>query len=157
MDLNVGVTGIQIWEGYDSRYHHPNRYLTWSMWGIFAVNDTLHPDVYTKRAHYYTFKQLFNFVKPGFKRVDISTSLPDMTVSAFCDPVSGTVVITGKNNSDKAQSIEGILKNVSKVSLLEYYFTDGSHNYSRGADIKVNNSTFSKLVPASCVFTFVSR
>ena len=38
--LNVGVTGIQIWEGYDSRYHHPNRSLTWSMWGIFAVNDT---------------------------------------------------------------------------------------------------------------------
>jgi O-glycosyl hydrolase len=155
--LNVGVTGIQIWEGYDSRYHHPNRYLTWSMWGIFAVNDTLHPDVYTKRAHYYTFKQLFNFVKPGFKRVDISTSLPDITVSAFYDPANGTVVITGKNDSDRAQTIEGILKNVSKVSLLEYYFTDGSHNFSRGADIKVNNKTFSGLVPASCVFTFVSR
>jgi hypothetical protein len=27
-DLNEGTNGIQIWEGYDSRYHHPNRTLT---------------------------------------------------------------------------------------------------------------------------------
>ena len=87
--LNAGVTGIQLWEGYDSQYHHPNRSLTWSMWGIFGINDTLHPDVYTKRAHYYVFKQLFNFVRPGFKRIDISTNLSDMTVSAFCDPANG--------------------------------------------------------------------
>ena len=33
--LNAGANGLQIWEGYDSRYHHPNRTLTWSMWGIW--------------------------------------------------------------------------------------------------------------------------
>ncbi len=91
--------GSQIWEGYDSRYHHPNRTLTWSMWGIFAVNDTLHPDVYTSRAHYYTFKQLYHFVKPGYKRISISTTLPVMTLTAFYNPAGGEIVITGKNDS----------------------------------------------------------
>ena len=145
--LNVGVTGIQIWEGYDSRYHHPNRTLTWSMWGIFAVNDTLHPDVYTHRAHYYVFKQLFNFVKPGFKRIDISTKLSKMTVSAFYNPVNGTIVITGKNDSDKAQTIDGILKNLSTVSSLSYYYTDAANNFKQGSDVKITNQAFSKLLP----------
>ena len=154
--LNVGVTGIQIWEGYDSQYNHPNRSLTWSMWGIFAVNDTLHPDVYTKRAHYYVFKQLFNFVRPGFKRIDISTSLTNMTVSAFCDPANGTIVITGKNNSDIPQTIDGILKNIPDISDLKFYYTDATHNFYRGSDVTITNQSFSKLVPASCVFTIVS-
>jgi O-glycosyl hydrolase len=126
------------------------------MWGIFAVNDTLHPDVYTKRAHYYVFKQLFNFVRPGFKRIDISTSLTNMTVSAFCDPANGTIVITGKNNSDIPQTIDGILKNIPDISDLKFYYTDATHNFYRGSDVTITNQSFSKLVPASCVFTIVS-
>src|SRR5450432_528501 len=97
--LNAGANGVQIWEGYDSRYHHPNRVLTWSMWGIYAINDTLHPDSYIARQHYYTFKQLFRFVKPGFKRIGMATKLLKMTVSAYYNPVDGTIVITGKNDS----------------------------------------------------------
>jgi len=154
--LNVGVTGIQLWEGYDSRYHHPNRYLTWSMWGIFAVNDTLRPDVYTKRAHYYTFKQLFNFVRPGFERIDIATSLSNMTVSAFRDPANGAIVITGKNDSVTPHTIKGILKNITKSSVLKFYYTDDTHNFFRGSDVMVTNQSFSKVVPASCVFTIIS-
>ena len=55
--LNAGANGLQIWEGYDSRYHHPNRTLTWSMWGIYGINDTLQPSVYTSRAILTPFKQ----------------------------------------------------------------------------------------------------
>ncbi|HZK63408.1 MAG TPA: hypothetical protein VFC34_04635 [Puia sp.] len=155
--LNVGVTGVQIWEGYDSRYHHPNRYLTWSMWGIFAVNDTLHPDVYTVRPHYYVFKQLYNFVKPGFKRIDISTKLPDMIISAFHNPSDGTVVITGKNNSKQSQTLDGMLKNLSAFSSLKYYFTDEQHNFSQGPDVVVARGSFSKSIPANSVFTLVGK
>lgn len=155
--LNVGVNGIQLWEGYDSRYHHPNRYLTWSFWGIFAVNDTLKPDVYTIRPHYYVFKQLYNFVKPGFQRIDISTSRPNLTVSAFLNPKNGEIVITGKNDSGDPQTIDGILKNLASVSTLNYYYTDATHNFSRGADVEVSDLSFSKLIPAFSVFTLVGK
>lgn len=157
--LNVGVSGVQLWEGYDSRWrhHHPNRDLAWSMWGIFAVKDTAHPHVYTKRPHYYVFKQLFNFVKPGFKRIDISTTIPGMTVSAFYDPANRSIVITGKNDSGSAQTIEGILENCPIVHFLKYYYTDSSNNFSQGSNITVTNQTFSKLVPASSVFTLVNK
>lgn len=76
------------------------------MWGVFAVDNIRHPDVYTKRTHCYVLKQLFNFVKSGFNRIDNSTSLPDMTLSSFYDPRSRTVVITGMNDSSSAQTME---------------------------------------------------
>jgi hypothetical protein len=155
--LNVGVAGVQIWEGYDSRYHHPNRSLTWSMWGIFAVNDTLRPDVYSVRPHYYVFKQLYRFVKPDYKRIEINCSLPKMTISAFYHPADGTVVITGINNSSQAQSLEGSLKNLPAISTLKYYFTDAQNNFSRAADLQVAHQKFSKKIPGNSVFTFVGR
>jgi O-glycosyl hydrolase len=80
-----------------------------------------------------------------------------MTVSAFFDPTNGAIIITGKNDNDSAQAIDGILKNISKVSAMEYYYTDATHNFSRGSNVTVNNKMFSKLVPASCVFTMVSE
>ncbi|HVN81048.1 MAG TPA: hypothetical protein VMW38_18815 [Terriglobia bacterium] len=155
--LNIGVTGIQVWEGYDSQYHHPNRSLTWSMWGIFGVNDINHPDVYTRRPHYYVLKQLFNFVKPGFKRIDVSTSLTETTISAFYDENTRLIVITGMNESGNAQTIECRLQNLPAVSTLRYYFTDASHNFEQGPDMPIVKQSFSKSIPAKCVFTFTGN
>ena len=155
--LNAGVTGIQVWEAYDSQYHHPNRYLTWSMWGVFGVDDINYPDVYTKRAHYYVLKQLFNFVKPGFKRIDSSTSLSVMTISAFYDPVSKILVITGVNDSSSSQTMDCELLSLPAVSTLKYYYTDASHNFVQDSDVTVSRQTFSKLIPAKCAFTLVGN
>jgi hypothetical protein len=157
--LNAGVNGVQLWEGYDSQWHHhhPTRGLQWGMWGIFGVNDTTRPGVFTRRPHYYVFKQLYNFVKPGFNRIDISTTLSNITVSAFQDPVNGSIVITGKNDSNKPQTIEGALMTLSPALKFKYYYTDASHNFSRGSDVMVAKQTFSKSVPAFCVFTLVSN
>ncbi|MBS1599490.1 MAG: hypothetical protein JST75_14790 [Bacteroidetes bacterium] len=155
--INAGANGVLIWEGYDSRYHHPNRTLTWSMWGIYGVNDTLRPDVYTVRNHYYTFKQLYRFVKPGCKRIQSSTELAKMTISAFFDPKKKTLVITGKNDSDRAQTIQGIVENIPGLSTMKYYFTDETHSFFRGSDVKLNHKSFSKSIPPSSVFTFVAN
>jgi hypothetical protein len=156
-DLNEGTNGIQIWEGYDSRYHHPNRTLTWSMWGIFAVNDTLHPDIYTSRAHYYTFKQIYHFVKPGYKRISLSTTLPVMTVTAFYNPAGGEIVITGKNDSPAVQDLEGILKNLHPTSSFDYYYSDETNHFLKGPKVPVNHQQFSKQIPPYCVFTLVGK
>ena len=155
--LNAGVTGIQVWEAYDSQYHHPYRHLTWSMWGIFGVNDIHHPDVYTKRTHYYVLEQLYKFVKPGFKRIDTSTGLAGMMMSAFYDPKSGTFVITGMNDNSKAQTLGCQLQNLPVVPTLKYYFTDSSHNFAQEPDVTVVKQTFSKVIPAKCVFTLVGK
>jgi hypothetical protein len=151
--LNAGANGVLIWEGYDSRYHHPNRTLTWSMWGIFSIDDTLHPDVYRPRPHFYTFKQLFRFVKPGFQRIDISSGLEKITLSAYTDPVKKNFVITGKNESSSMQKINGMLKGLPSVSTLSLYYTDEDHHFFRGPDIPVDHQMFSVELPPLCVFT----
>ncbi|HZK65847.1 MAG TPA: hypothetical protein VFC34_17020, partial [Puia sp.] len=113
--------------------------------------------VYTVRPHYYVFKQLYKFVKPGFKRIDISTKLPNMVISAFLNPSDGTIVITGKNNSKQAQTLDGMLKGLSAFSSLKYYFTDEQHNFSQAPDVPVARGSFSKLIPANSVFTLVGK
>jgi O-glycosyl hydrolase len=124
---------------------------------FLELNDNKFPHKYTPRAHYYVFKQLFKFVKPGFQRIDISTKLEKMTISAFYDTVSGTMVITGKNDSSRAQKMDCILKDIIKASSLKYYYSDAAHNFACGSDVPVTNQTFSKLIPAFCVFTLVSQ
>jgi len=127
------------------------------MWGIFGVNDINHPDVYTRRPHYYVLKQLFNFVKPGFKRIDISTSLADTTISAFYDEKSRSIVVTGMNEGSNAQTIECKLQSFPAFSTLRYYFTDASHNFEQGPDITLVKQSFLKSIPAKCVFTFAGK
>jgi O-glycosyl hydrolase len=127
------------------------------MWGIFAVNDINHPDVYTRRPHYYVLQQLFRFVKPSFKRIDSSTTLTDMTLSTFYDPPSKTIVITGMNDGNSAQTMEGALLNLPTVSTLKYYYTDASHNFVQDSDVTVARQKFSQAIPAKCVFTLVGK
>jgi hypothetical protein len=45
-------------------------------------------------------------------------------------------------------NIEAILKNLSEVKNLKYYFTDATHNFYRGADVQVASHTFSQVIPA---------
>jgi|GEM_PF-5293369 len=106
--------------------------------------------------YFYVLKQLYNFVKPGFRRISISTSLPDMTISAFTDTAKGTTVITGINNSNKPQVINCTSLNLPSIRKLHYYYSDKLHNCVQGADIKVVRQAYSKAIPAKCVFTFVS-
>jgi O-glycosyl hydrolase len=80
-----------------------------------------------------------------------------LTVSAFVNPVNGDIVITGKNDNNTEQNIDGILKNTSRISTLRYYCTDNFHNFSREADVEVSDQKFSKIIPPFCVFTLVSN
>ncbi len=75
-----------------------------------------------------------------------------MTVSAFYNPSDGTLVITGKNDSDHAQVLDGVLKNLSAFSSLSYYYTDAQHNFSKGPDTRISHQAFSKSIPANAVF-----
>jgi len=154
--LNEGITAVQLWEAYDSRYHHPNRYLTWSMWGVFAINDTTHPDVYTPRPHFSVLKHLYRFVKPGYKRIDVSTTLNNIILSGFSDSATQTLVLTGINNSGKVQQVKGMLQHLPACDALEYYYSDAAHLFVKGKVVNVKGQLFGLSVPPNTVFTLVS-
>jgi hypothetical protein len=65
--------------------------------------------------------------------------------------------MTGKNDNNKELKINGLLKNFSEKSMLKFYYTDETHHFSRGDDVKVSRHSFSQSIPANCVFTFVSN
>ncbi len=80
-----------------------------------------------------------------------------MTISAFYDTANTTVVITGMNDSSSAQTMECKFENLPALATLKNYFTDASHNFAQDSDVTVTKQTFSKLIPAKCVFTFVGN
>lgn len=154
--LNAGVNGIQVWEAYDSRYHHPNRTLTWSMWGVFAVNDTSRPDVYTARTHFSVLKHLYRFVKPEFKRIDVASSQKELTLCAFTDGKGGSLCITGMNNSDKPIKLDAALQHLSGNSFA-YYFSDQTHNFVQGRDVVATKGRLQQMIPPHSIFTLASH
>ncbi|MBA4166647.1 MAG: hypothetical protein H0X41_03735 [Chitinophagaceae bacterium] len=155
-DFNAGVNGVQIWEAYDSRYHHPYRSLTWSMWGIFAVNDTSRPDVYSKRPHFNVMKQLYRFVKPGDVRIDVSSKLPRMVLTGFSDSTgSKKLIITGVNNNASAQVLTGFIKGSKDVHKFSCYLSNARATFKRTKDVMVTRQKFAATIPAKSVFTLV--
>jgi len=80
-----------------------NRTLTFGVCGEFCGERYIASDVYTTGLITFIFKQLFNFIKPGFKRVT-STKIPEMTLLAFYNPQNGNIVITRKNDSEASDS-----------------------------------------------------
>jgi hypothetical protein len=80
-----------------------------------------------------------------------------MTISAFHDTASGTIVITGVNDSSSPQTMQCKLLNLPAVTTLKYYFTDASHNFVPDSDVPVGKQAFSKLIRPKCAFTFVGK
>jgi O-glycosyl hydrolase len=159
-DINAGVNGVQIWEAYDSRYHHPNRTLTWSMWGIFGVNDTLKPDVYTKRTHFDVLKHLYLFVKPGDVRVNValdSSKVADLVVSAFTGATADKLVITGINTSGKAQNLDFLIKDTKhEVSNLSVYYSNEATQFKKQKRVQTRQGRLKITIPAKTAFTLSS-
>lgn len=152
-DLNVGVNGIQIWEAYDSRYHHPNRTLTWSMWGIFGVSDTLHPDVYTRRPHFDVMKHLYRFVKPGDYRIQLESNVPDLVISAFSDKDGKKLIVTGINNKKAALTLNFIVKGPAGKSGFECYITNAKDSFKKVKDVVPHQQKLTAVIPPKSVFT----
>jgi len=65
--------------------------------------------------------------------------------------------MTGKNDNNKELKINALLKNFSEKAALKFYYTDETHHFSRGDDVKVSSHSFSHSIPPNCVFTFVSN
>lgn len=152
-DLNEGVAGVQVWEAYDSRYHHPNRTLTWSMWGIYAINDTLRPDRYTLRPHFDVLKQLYRFVKPGDHRISVSPAVPGMVITAFADSLNRKLIITGVSSNAAPGLLRLHLKNAASFTKLNLYSSDAGQSLKRESPLTVKDGMVTLLVAANSIFT----
>jgi hypothetical protein len=51
--------------------------------------------VYSPKKSYYATRQLYHFVRPGWRRIGAGSEAPGLTVSAFSGPSADSLVIVG--------------------------------------------------------------
>ncbi len=158
--LAEGASAGIVFEGYDSQYYGyntttgDNAALTWSFWGLFAVDNTnATPRTYTPRKGFHTLAQIALYVRPGAQRINVGNPPSGLTVLAFYNPGSGQFTITGVNANSSATPLSCGLTSLPSIPSLDMYYTSSSVNLSHSGQVAVNNGVFSVVVPADCVFT----
>jgi glucuronoarabinoxylan endo-1,4-beta-xylanase len=97
------------------------------------------------------------FVRPGYYRIDVTNNTASTLISAYNDTNSGNfaIVAVNPNSTDVTQLFN--LTNFPAVSSVTPWITSGSLSLASQPPVLVANSSFSYLLPAFSVVTFVGR
>jgi O-glycosyl hydrolase len=141
------------WEGFDSIYAH--HYAAWGFFGMMGVNDTnALVKTFTPRKNFYAVAQVSKWVRPGAKRIAVSSQGPFGYLTAFKHDALGQVVICGVNTSPNELTLSGVLTNVPAVSELTFTYTDENTNMATAGILPVGaGGVFTAIIPADSVFT----
>jgi glucuronoarabinoxylan endo-1,4-beta-xylanase len=109
-----------------------------------------------KRA--YMLGQYSKYVRPGYYRID-ATHRPqqDVSISAYKETGSSTVVIIATNYSASDVSQQFTLANAPKFSSVTPTTTSASLSMSDQASVTVSNNAFTYTLPANSITTFVGK
>jgi glucuronoarabinoxylan endo-1,4-beta-xylanase len=105
----------------------------------------------------YVLGQYSRFVRPGYYRIGTSTS-GNVLISAFNDTNSDNFVIVALNNTSGSISQTFNLTNFpALVSSVTPWITSATNSLANLAPISVSGSSFTYLLPAQSVVTFVGQ
>jgi glucuronoarabinoxylan endo-1,4-beta-xylanase len=106
----------------------------------------------------YALGQWSRFVRPGYYRIDASTTAGSAFISAFNDTNSGLFAIVAVNtNGSTAISQTFNLNNFPIVTSVTPWITSATLSLSNQTPVAVSGSSFSYTLPARTVVTFVGR
>lgn len=153
--LEQNASGLIVWEGFDSVYNHA----ILNGLGSEPGNDDVgsvpiaynkNTKVYTRRKEFYQNKQIFKYLLPGSVRMNVSGT---PKAYAFRHAASGRVTIVAYNDGSSTQTVTASFANLPLPTAFEYYKTDNSSNFARGADSTVSGSSCTFAIPAGAIVT----
>jgi glucuronoarabinoxylan endo-1,4-beta-xylanase len=133
----------------------------WHIWWLYNASgnggflyDTT-TKVWSKRL--WVLGNFSRFVRPGFKRVATSGISPSgVLLSAYTNPVDGTVALVAINNNTSAANLSVFIAGAAPCSMTPYVTSEGDSLASKPA-ISVSGSRFSVSLGAQSVSTFVGK
>lgn len=132
----------------------------WHAWWITSLNMDnegllLNGGGTTKRL--YTLGNYSKFVRPGYKRVTVSGSVPTgVKVTAYTNPSDGTVVVVAINPATTAVPASIFLSGAAPCSMTPWV-TSASDDLASKSAVAVSAGHFSPLLAAQSVTTFVGK
>jgi hypothetical protein len=154
--LEAGFSGSLIWDAYDN-YHDHNEF--WTIYGVLRTG----LGVYTPKKRYYTAKQVFRFVPPGFERIQVENPSGDVRLVAFANPERTQFTLVGMNltGQDLFLNVEasGFLPEMMQRKVA-YYRTSQEENCVGLGEIPMKGhypfSGIDAAIPGDCIFTLTT-
>jgi hypothetical protein len=132
-----------------------NAYHYW--WLVDTQNGGLLNTTTGPAKRLFTMGQFSRFVRPNFNRIDATSSQSSALISAYKDsasPAFAVVVINTNAIFDMLQTVT--LTNINATSVTPW-MTSSSNSLTQLSAITVANSSFTYIVPAMSVVTFVGQ
>ena len=133
----------------------------WHYWWLISGNsdnEGLTDSSGNPAKRMYALGQWSRFVRPGYYRIDASTTVGSAFISAFNDTNSGLFAIVAVNtNGSTAINQTFNLSNFPVVTNVTPWITSATLSLSNQPPIAVSGSSFTYNLPARTVVTFVGR
>lgn len=135
------------------------------MWGYFGQWDgagtaliTLNHDGstykgFTRNKPYYYFGQFSRFVRPGARRVAVSSSESSIKVTAYWRGAARTVVAINPGGSSVTTTLTAA--DLAGLNAMTPTRTSSSENWAEGAPVQVSGTSLTVTLPPGSVTTFV--
>ncbi|HXJ93775.1 MAG TPA: hypothetical protein VMT20_13055 [Terriglobia bacterium] len=148
--LNQGANAVFYFDAFDD-YEECAKRLCY--YGLF----TSASHVYSPKKSYYATRQLYHFVRPGWRRIAAATQAAALTLSAFQGPSPSAVVVVGvKEGGPDHLRIELATTDDGPVSW-DLYETTRKLDCQRVMTLPAHGDHAEIDLPAEAVFTLVGR
>ena len=146
--LNQGAGALFYFDAFDD-YEECMKRLCY--YGLF----TSASQVYSRKKSYYATRQLYHFVRPGWRRIAASSDTPGLTVSAFEGPSPDSIVLVGVKEGGPNHFTIDLPHVTSGPASWELYETTRDLDCQRVMSIPVREAGTEIDLPAEAVFTLV--
>jgi O-glycosyl hydrolase len=146
--LNQGASAVLFFDAFDD-YEECARRLCY--YGLFRSAD----HIYSPKKRYYATRQLYHFVRPGSQRIAATTDAPGLTISAFRNASTNSIVIVGVKEKS-SNRVEIVVPRMEEApSAWELYETTRNVDCLKVDTVAVRDGVAQIDLPDEAVFTLV--
>ncbi|MFB3921530.1 MAG: hypothetical protein ACE145_07395 [Terriglobia bacterium] len=146
--LNQGASALFYFNAFDD-YEECAKRLCY--YGLFRSAS----HVYSPKKSYYATRQIYHFVRPGSLRIAAQTDAPGMTVSAFCDPATNSLIIVGVKEGGPNRVEVVFPESGEGPTTWALYMTTPALDCAKADVIKTQRGVAQFDLPNEAVFTLV--
>jgi O-glycosyl hydrolase len=146
--LNQGASALLYFDAFDD-YEECARRMCF--YGLFTSDD----QIYAPKKRYYATRQLYHFVPAGSQRIAARTDAPGLTISAFRNTASDSLIIVGVKEGGANRFEVAIPGGYEAPTSWDLYATTRNVNCVKMDAVKVQGGVAQVELPDEAVFTLV--
>ena len=146
--LNQGADAIFFFDAFDDYEECAKRLC---FYGLFRSAS----HIYSPKKSYYATRQLYHFVRPGWRRIAVTTEASGLTLSAFQGPLPGALVVVGVKEGGPSRLRVDFPQTDPTPMSWDLYETTRELNCQKVMTVLARDGQAEIELPAEAVFTLV--